>query len=308
MTKITDDRADGAERTRLRDLSADELDTAMKARVDRWKIDPEKLAARHEQRRLARAAHNRQPKKTIRLSVGVGIALTVVAGACVAVTNMNSEQTQQVSAANTQKIEELTAHVNYLEGPGTSTNATALQAAKTAEAELNGVREKANEVASLQNGFATLLTAHQASPGNGAPSQGFLDSVKHRATLAPYFSPGTYLLDAAGIASQGSDLGLASGQIDPRLPWYQAKPEASTCSWEAVSVTPSAGGSPSLTDVTWLCRDSKTDDLLAWASGSWSKGVKAFVSLTVGSTSLGDQRSITPPTDPAQNTAMKGGA
>ncbi|MDP9903204.1 hypothetical protein [Arthrobacter bambusae] len=308
MTKNTDERADGAGHPRLRDLRADELNATVKARVDRLKIDPEKLAARREQRRIARAEQKGRPKKTIRLSVEIGIALIVVAGACVAATNVNSDQTQQVSAANAQKIEELTAHVNYLEATGASAKDSGLQAAKTAEAELNGVREKANEVASLQNEFTTLLAAHPANPGNGAPSQGFLDSVKHRAKLAPYFSPGTYLLDAAGIASQGSDLGLASGQIDPRLPWYQGKLEAGVCSWEAVSVTPNAGGSPSLTDVTWLCRDSKTDDLLAWASGSWSKDIKAFVSLKVGTTSLGDQRSTTAPAGPDQNTTMKGGA
>jgi hypothetical protein len=152
------------------------------------------------------------------------------------------------------------------------------------------VRGKAGEIAALQNEFQALLAASPEDTGNGAPSKGYMDAVEHRKTMAPFFAEGTYMLTDELAYSATSIFPLNATQIDPRLQWYERQLDKGGYSWDVVSVTGNASGDVSKTDVTWLAQDDETGDLLAWASASWSTDVEAFVSLTVGTTSLGDHQ------------------
>jgi len=98
------------------------------------------------------------------------------------------------------------------------------------------------------------------------------------------------VLDDTELLLPGSRLDIPVDRIDPRLPWYTQRDEMDRAAWSVVSVTPSQSGDSDRHEVTWLCADTGTGDVLAWAIASWSKPDGVFISLTVGTTTLGDQQ------------------
>lgn len=77
------------------------------------------------------------------------------------------------------------------------------------------------------------------------------------------------------------------------MQWYERRADAGSYSWNVVSVVGSEALDVSQVDVVWLAQDDATGELLAWATGSWSRDAEAFTKLTVGTTAYGDAQSAT---------------
>ncbi|MGW0901156.1 hypothetical protein ACWD0G_29975, partial [Streptomyces goshikiensis] len=140
----------------------------------------------------------------------------------------------------------------------------------------------AKKVASGEQTFATLY--HQASvqpsPNNGAPNQATLEIIKHRRGMATLFSKGSFLVSDKEAYSTSSLAPFdATTEIDPRHAWYirydgQNAAAPSTYAWKVETVMPdlSAKDGSGATDqakVVWLCRDTKSGEVLAWASARY---------------------------------------
>ncbi|HEU5223069.1 MAG TPA: hypothetical protein VFU07_05235 [Candidatus Lumbricidophila sp.] len=279
----------------LREQSAEELKAGLKARTSaararaKTRVTPEELLAKQAAKTAARSG----AQSRVRASTCVGVALMLVAATAAISASQIASNSERKLAEGNAHIDQLTGHVDYLKGASsTGTGKTGGTAAPLADvsAVLEQAREAGNKVAELQNQFPALLASNSASAGNGAPSQGVLAAVAHRKDLAPFFAPGTYLLDDSVVYSATSELGLGPKQIDPRLQWFDRIPSAGAYRWRVAAVTGSESGSPSLSEVSWLCEDSASGQLLGWAVGTWSKDTKSFTKLTVGTTVTGDQQ------------------
>lgn len=305
MEEQTLTRDSGVEDKPLGERTAAELVAPLKERAAqaheraRHKVTAEDVLRRQQERAAKRATRattdgEHKQKRAATARTGLGIALLVATGVTLVLHSVATANASQERAADEALIQELRENAAYFEslvevaeGEPIDLQAQIQDVASTIEQ----ARLAATEVAALQNRFAALLAADPESSGNGAPSQGFLNAVEHRRTLEPYFAGSTMLLDEAIVYTPTSTFPLASNQIDPRLQWYERALVGGSYTWSVVSATGSEAGDVSKVDIVWLAQDDATGELLAWASGSWSRDVKAFVSLTVGTTAYGDKQS-----------------
>lgn len=138
-------------------------------------------------------------------------------------------------------------------------------------------------VAAAQQGFADLH--HQAStqpgPGNGVPNRASVQIAEHRRVLAPLFDEDSYLVDDEEAYFWTSTTPFdPSSEIDPRFDWYVRydSTEASspdTYTWTVETVMPDldkldASGVTNTAQVIWVCRDTQTAQVLAWAKASYA--------------------------------------
>ncbi|MFD9867485.1 hypothetical protein ACFXI8_23675 [Streptomyces niveus] len=141
----------------------------------------------------------------------------------------------------------------------------------------------AKKVATGEQTFATLY--HQASvapgPNNGAPDQAALAIIRHRRAMAALFSRDSFLVSDKEAYSTSSLTPFdATTEIDPRHAWYiryagQNAAAPSTYAWQVETVMPDlsakdGSGATNQARVVWLCRDTKSGEVLAWASARYA--------------------------------------
>ncbi|PDQ35480.1 MAG: hypothetical protein B5766_05275 [Candidatus Lumbricidophila eiseniae] len=272
---------------------------AEKARARaRQKVTAQDVLNRRAQKAAQRTAtaQEHRGKRSRRFRTGTAIAVLLVAGVTVLVTSRITAQAAQervAGEAHIQKLRDGLTHLEELTGTKSNQPRHAETQVENMRTMLEKVHDLATKVAGLQNKFPKLIAANPEEPGNGAVSKGFLDTLEHRKTLAPFFSTGTYLLSDQVAYSPTSIFALTTDQIDPRLQWYDRALGNGGYTWSVVSVVGSKANDTSKLDVTWLAQDDKSAGLLAWARALWSRDVEAFVSLTVGTTAYGDQQNAT---------------
>lgn len=225
------------------------------------------------------------------------VGLLVVTGAVYLGTWTGTEahEAAMVEVADSEKLANLEIEALSL---GNGDEAAPEVVAEQLDRQLTEARAAADEIAALQTQFGVF--EGDAAPGeNGAPSAGFLASVENRRLLAPYFDPATFLIDDDMIYTPTSIFEeLGEQDVDPRTAWYVRFGENGTLasgtsySWQTASAAV-ADQNVNYVDVIWVCRDTQTSAVLAWARGSYDRELGHFVSLQVANTALGDSEDAT---------------
>ncbi|MFD4242677.1 hypothetical protein ACFWP3_13910 [Streptomyces sp. NPDC058525] len=225
--------------------------------------------------------------------MGAGILTLAVA------TGVTGESYKTSTADNKARIVQLKAQLDDAQSMPVKADA-GVQLSRLAEA----AAADAKKVASGEQTFATLY--HQAgvqpSPNNGAPNQATLEIIKHRRDMAPLFGKGSFLVSDKEAYSTSSLTPFdATTEIDPRHAWYiryhgQNAAAPSTYTWKAETVMPDLGtkdrsGATNQARAVWLCRDTKSGEVLAWASARYVHNgtTGAFDHLTLVVTATGAQ-------------------
>lgn len=225
--------------------------------------------------------------------MGVGILALVVA------TGVAGESFKASTADNEAQIIQLKGQLDNAQSTPVKADAGA-QLSKLTEA----AAADAKKVATGEQTFATLY--HQASvqpsPNNGAPNQATLEIIKHRRGMAPLFSKDSFLVSDKEAYSTSSLTPFdATTEIDPRHAWYiryagQNAAAPSTYAWKVETVMPDlsvkdGSGATNQAKVVWLCRDTKSGEVLAWASARYVRNVTtgAFDHLALVVTATGAQ-------------------
>ncbi|MFK0154240.1 hypothetical protein ACIQVK_19470 [Streptomyces sp. NPDC090493] len=203
--------------------------------------------------------------------MGVGILALVVA------TGVAGESFKASTTDREAQIVHLTGELDDAQATPAKSDAGA-QLSKLTEA----AAADAKKVATGEQSFATLY--HQAgvqpSPNNGAPNRATLEIVKHRRGMAPLFSKDSFLVSSKEAYGTSSLTPFdATTEIDPRYAWYIRYDGAnaaapSTYAWKVETVMPDlratdASGTTNQAKVVWLCRDTKSGVVLAWASARY---------------------------------------
>ena len=272
----------------------------LKAPATRRRVSGVELEARFEGWRSERRGERqaRTPEESARrtrlvLSAAMGVAILGLAAAA----GVSGKGFEAEHAANADRISALQVQI---EDDRSTPVAPDLPGKMTRLME--AAAKDAQKVAEAQQRFAQLHyeAATQPNAGNGTPNAATLQIAEHRRTLAPLFSPRSFLADGKGAYSWTSVTPFdPSTQIDPRFPWYvryeglkASSPEAYAWSVESVMpdlATQDATGSTNTARVIWLCRDTAGGQVLAWANAAYSYGGKAgtFADLKVVVTAAG---------------------
>ncbi|GAA1457664.1 hypothetical protein NE857_21340 [Nocardiopsis exhalans] len=282
-------KAIAANRRPVRRMSGAELESAF----DGWAIEKRAQLAARTPEDNARAL-----RKAGVATIGT-LILTLLAAAAVSEEGYRAQQ-----AENSERIASLTQEVAHAEEPR---NDEESKAALTALA--TDVSEKAESVAKEQQGFIDLYlrAASAPTPGDGAPSPEMEEVAEHRRALAPYFADETLVLDDTEAYQWSTAVSHGPGTIDPRYAWYvrhdgrTPSPESASI-WAVESAMPVVG-EESMAHAVWTCTDTKTEDVLAWASADFDGETGTFVDFALVVTTAGaehlstDESSITPKKD-----------
>lgn len=210
-------------------------------------------------------------RRSVTALMGIGILALVVA------TGVAGESFKASTADNEAQIIQLKGHLHDAQSTPVKTDAGA-QLSKLTEA----AAADAKKVASGEQIFATLY--HQASvqpsPNNGAANQATLEIIKHRRDMASLFSKSSFVVNDQEAYSTSSLTPFdTTTEIDPRHAWYirydgQNAAEPSTYAWKVETVMPDlsakdGSGATNQAKVVWLCRDTKSGEVLAWASARY---------------------------------------
>ncbi|MEU9267161.1 hypothetical protein AB0E04_17155 [Streptomyces sp. NPDC048251] len=210
-------------------------------------------------------------RRSVTAVMGVGILALVVA------TGVAGESFKVSTADNEAQIVQLKGQLDDAQSTPVKADAGA-QLSRLTEA----AAADAKKVATGEQAFATLY--HQASvqpsPNNGAPNQATLEIIKHRRDMAPLFSKDSFLVSDKEAYSTSSLTPFdATAEIDPRHAWYirydgQNAAAPSTYAWKAETVMPDlsmkkVSGMTNQAKVVWLCRDTESGEVLAWASARY---------------------------------------
>ncbi|WP_329142699.1 hypothetical protein OIU91_03850 [Streptomyces sp. NBC_01456] len=215
--------------------------------------------------------HSRLIRRGVAAVMGVGILALVVA------TGVTGESFKTTTADTEARIVQLKGKLADAQSTPVKADAGAqlLKLTKAAAAD-------AKKVATGQQIFAQLYhqSSVQPSPNNGAPNQATLEIIKHRREMAPLFSRDSFLIDDKEAYSLSSLTPFdATSEIDPRHAWYiryagQNAAAPSTYAWKVETVMPdlsmkNGSGASNQAKVVWLCRDTKSGEVLAWASARY---------------------------------------
>ncbi|MFJ2662598.1 hypothetical protein [Arthrobacter koreensis] len=169
---------------------------------------------------------------------------------------------------------------------------------------LSAAQKRSDELAAAQQQFAVISHDGNDDPetGDGRPRSAVLKSLDHRKTLAPFFAPQALRLsDDQAYTFRTEDL-LDPGAIDPRQPWYtryeavagggsaQKAADPAGYVWTTASVAPS--GTPGVMAVVWTNADSRTGELLAWATAQYYAESDTFGNLSVHKTTRGESQQL----------------
>lgn len=262
------------------------------------KVTSEELQRRMADRRRQKKEDESPSKLPTMIRTGLAVALLVGTAGVSASVVASNKAFDEAHDANQAQIVSLQADMKRLE-PATEK----ADQRPDLDQQLDEARDKAKRIGKLQDGFGELMykASKEKLPSNGVPGDAFVASVQHRKELEPYFSRDTFLVKDKVAYSPGSADDFDMDGIDPRFPWFVryepgtgqrkvSKPD--TYGWELISVVPAGEVSPDEADATWVARDAKTDDLLTWATSSYSFDTNEFGRLRVGTTTVGDRFSI----------------
>ncbi|MFF8914178.1 hypothetical protein ACF08M_12840 [Streptomyces sp. NPDC015032] len=238
----------------------------LEERFEGWTMrQREKVRARTPEDRA------RLVRRGVTAAMGAGILALVVA------TGVAGEGFKASTADNEARILQLKGQLDDARSTPVKADAGA-QLSKLTEA----AAADAKKVVAGEQAFAALY--HQASvqpgPNNGSPSQAELEIIKRRREMASLFSKDSFLVSDEQAYSTSSLTPFdATTEIDPRHAWYirydgldAAAP--STYAWKAETVMPDlsakdASGTTNQAKAVWLCRDTKSGEVLAWASARY---------------------------------------
>lgn len=210
-------------------------------------------------------------RRSVTAVMGVGILALVV------VTGVAGESFKASTADNKARIVQLKGQLDDAQSTPVTADAAA-DLSKLTEA----AAADAKKVATGEQAFATLF--HQASvqpsPNNGAPNKATLEIIKHRRDMALLFSKDSFLVSGKEAYSTSSLAPFdATTEIDPRYAWYirydgQNAAAPSRYAWKVETVMPdlsmkSVSGMTNQAKAVWLCRDTKSGEVLAWASARY---------------------------------------
>ncbi|MFI5702535.1 hypothetical protein ACIA78_21120 [Streptomyces xanthochromogenes] len=250
------------------------------------------------QRERAQAGHFEDNAHLIRRGatavMGIGILALVVA------TGVGGQSFKARAADNEVQIARLKGRLDDAQSTLVKTDASVAQLSEL----MKTATTDAKKVASGEQTFATLY--HQAdvqpSPNNGAPNQATLEIIKHRRDMAPLFSNESLLVSDKEAYSTSSLMPFdATTEIDPRYAWYirndsQSAAAPSTYAWRVETVMPDlsvkdSSGATNQAEVVWLCRDTTSGKVLAWASARYVRNATsgAFDHLALVVTATGAQ-------------------
>lgn len=225
--------------------------------------------------------------------MGIGILALVVA------TGVAGESFKVGTVDNEAQIVQLKGHLGDARTMPVKADAGA-QLSKLTEA----AAAAATKVATGEQTFATLYheAGVQPSPNDGAPNQATLEIIKHRRDMAALFSKDSFTVSDMEAYSTSSLTPFdGTTEIDPRHAWYirYAGPNAaspSTYAWKVETVMPDlsvkdGSGATNQAKVVWLCRDTKSGEVLAWASARYVRSgtTGAFDHLALVVTAAGAQ-------------------
>lgn len=210
-------------------------------------------------------------RRSLTAVMGVGILALVVA------TGVAGESFKASTADNEARIVQLKGQLDDARPTPVKEDARA-QLSTLAEA----AAADAKKVAAGEQTFAALY--HQAgvqpSPNNGTPNQAALEIIEHRRDMAALFSKDSFLVSDKEAYSTSSLTPFdATTEIDPRHAWYiryagRSAAAPSTYAWKVETVMPNLGvkggsGATNQAKVVWLCRDTKSGEVLTWASARY---------------------------------------
>ncbi|MEU7317908.1 hypothetical protein [Streptomyces sp. NPDC007083] len=239
----------------------------LQARFDGWR--DERRAKRDERTPEDTARTLRRGAGTV---VGAGALALVVAFGVLG----NSFETEGVD--NDERIAALEAQVADAEALPEDTGAAEklITLSETAAAD-------AKKVAEAQQAFAGLYhrMGVEPDPGNGAPNHAATDMAEHRRTLAPFFDEGSYAAEDEDAYTWQNVMPFdEADEIDPRFAWYvrydgSRASNAGAYTWTVETVTPDLDtedktGVTNSATVVWLCRETKSDEALAWARADYA--------------------------------------
>ncbi|MFD4574231.1 hypothetical protein ACFWNK_19715 [Streptomyces sp. NPDC058417] len=210
-------------------------------------------------------------RRSVTAAMGAGIlALAVASG-------VDGESFEASTADNEARIIQLKGRLDDARSTLVTADAGA-QLSRLTEA----AAADATKVATGERAFATLY--HQAgvqpSLNNGVPNKATLEIVKHRRDMASLFSRDSFLVSDKEAYSTSSLTAFdATTEIDPRYAWYirYAGADAAapgTYTWKVETVRPDLSvkdrsGVTNQAKVVWLCLDTKSGEVLAWASARY---------------------------------------
>ena len=268
------------------------------------KLTGDDVAQALDERRSSR--HRAAGSRSKAISLGLGVALLVGAGAVVTGTVLSGDSFVSDTKANSARIAELNEQLQGVPAGGDGGKADEYRAQLAAQ--ILTATEQGEQVAALQQEFLTIFapTEGEQVEGNGAASPALMASIEIRKALAPFFTSESLLVEDKVAYAPGSSVPFADDEIDPRFPWYQPSTivdgrivygAADTCTWDLVSVT--ATGVGGVLDATWLCQGAE-GDLYSWATASWYAEEEAFGRVSVGETTIGNNvgRSVAPEEEP----------
>ncbi|MCT9105254.1 hypothetical protein N4G69_06380 [Streptomyces mirabilis] len=232
-------------------------------------------------------------RRSVTAVMGVGILALVVA------TGVAGESFKASTADNEARVVQLKGQLDDARSTPVKADAGA-QLSKLTEA----AAADAKKVATGEQTFATLY--HQAgvqpSPNSGAPNQATLEIIKHRRGMAALFSKDSFLVSDKEAYSTSSLTPFdATTEIDPRHAWYiryagQNAAAPSTYAWKVETVMPDlsvkdGSGATNQARIVWLCRDTKSGEVLAWTSARYVRNgtTGAFGHLALVVTAAGAQ-------------------
>lgn len=313
-----DEDAQEGEKIPFNELEASDV----KARVDRaakrfrlgndsGRVTSEDVSARVAQRRARREASRaaRAGRAKVPGRVPTVVATFLVLGALALGLGASALQETNDIAARQHAMEKVSIVDDIEELQLTSDAIESGERPEVLRERLVAVRAQAEEVAVLQQGFAEIMFRgnEETLSDDGTPTQAFQDAAEHRRLLAPYFTEGSLIVEDEDVAyGPGTVDPFGPTQIDPRFPWYlrfldqerSGVADPADYQWSVASASPSSIDSAGVVEVVWLCRESATGDILAWANAVHGEEGGGFLGLTVGTTSIGD-RPITVP-DPQE--------
>lgn len=279
------------ERTRLEQRIAARQDANRAAR--RAKITPADVERRLAERRAKRSSKGEPGPAGGRVravSLGLGFAMLIGTGAIALATSNGT-------VAFSEHLQAAQDRIGRLQGDLAAVPASSKNAAATYEDQLSDqlatARKKADEVASLQQQFQSILVAaNDEQSSGGEATEAEKKAAAHREALAPYFVDRALIVKDTAAYAPGSVLPFDDDEIDPRFAWHVAYDgsgttvsDPSTSRWALTSMV--ATDTPGVFEATWLDQRRGGGELLAWATASYYVSEGKFGSVRVGQTTLG---------------------
>ncbi|MFK0244585.1 hypothetical protein ACIQUM_07790 [Amycolatopsis azurea] len=214
-----------------------------------------------------------KPARRLVVLLALGVLAAVLASAVIGDRFASTRATNRVTIA---ALEDQLAGLQST--PRDAERGTTLAAIVTA------ARTDADKVRDAQQAYAALYHRASAQPptGTGAPTEALEATAEHRKVLAPLFSTHSYLIHGDDAYRWQNVVPFKPDtEIDPRFPWYvryagRKAADPTTYSWVVEAVTPAPDPPPRLSHgtegearVVWLCRDSATRTVLAWARADY---------------------------------------